>query len=111
MGRTNPTFRNLLDGFEDDMDIYRQCLRQHEQPAFDQLFEHAHQRADAAGTVAHFDAERTALFSMLVGLQLEINELREEIGLERSRSWSKRPEESLTEYGRGVSGLVRCPKS
>lgn len=75
MGRTNPTFRNLLAGIEDRWHPYRRALRRQDQVYFDELFEHAHTHADAAG---YFNADtpmHPILFSMLLEHQKQLQEL------------------------------------
>lgn len=66
MGRTNPTFRNLLEAIEARWADYRRALRRRDQPAFDRLFEHARAHADAASHLNAEDPMRPAVVSMLV---------------------------------------------
>lgn len=66
MGRTNPTFRDLLRKHREDWADYRRGLRQRHQPAFDALFEDAATYADAAG---HQNA-REPMFPILVSMLL-----------------------------------------
>lgn len=49
MGRTNPTYRDVLRRFEADWQPYRRALRQQHQADFDRLLEMARAFADAAG--------------------------------------------------------------
>lgn len=67
MGRTNPTYRDLLRGIEDRWQPYRRALRRRDQPHFDRLFEHARTHADAAGYLNH----ENPLVPMLVSIVLE----------------------------------------
>lgn len=66
MGRTNPTFRNLLEAIETRWAEYRRALRRRDQPAFDRLFAHAHAHADAAGSLNAEEPMHPVLVSMLV---------------------------------------------
>lgn len=66
MGRTNPTFRDLLDATEDRWGDYRRALRVQERGHFDQLFEHARAHADAAGYLNTTDPVIPMLVSMLL---------------------------------------------
>ena len=55
MGRTNPTYRNRLSALEAEWGPFRRALRRGDQQRFDRLFEHARDRADAAGHLNHAD--------------------------------------------------------
>lgn len=83
MGRTNPTYRDFLQRYEEQWQPYRRALRRQYQADFDALFEGAHQFADAAGYVNAEDPQIAALVSMLLAQQVELRELREQ--LERDR--------------------------
>lgn len=79
MGRSRPTFRNYLDGFEDDWQPYRRTLRRRDQPHFDSLFARAREHADAAGQLDPADPRLAVLFSMLLAQERELAELRERV--------------------------------
>lgn len=51
-------------------------------PAFDRVWTHAHFQADSAGAADLHDPEKAALFSMIIALQLEIMDLRRELGMD-----------------------------
>lgn len=72
MGRTNPTFRNLLEAVEDRWGAYRRALRRRDRPHFDRLFADADSHADAAGYLNADDAMDPILFSMLLEQQKRI---------------------------------------
>ena len=80
MGRTNPTYRDSLQRFEDRCGPFRRALRREYKPAFDEVFEHAQQHADAAGYLNSTDPEFALLLSVLVAQQHELRALREEEG-------------------------------
>ncbi|MEF8915741.1 hypothetical protein [Natronomonas sp.] len=67
MGRTNPTFRAVIDGTEQRWQDYRRALRHRDTEAFDDLFTHTRAHADAAGLLNHEEP----LFPMLVSINLE----------------------------------------
>ncbi|MFC7157710.1 hypothetical protein ACFQPA_19980 [Halomarina halobia] len=67
MGRTNPTFRDLLRAYEDRWQAYRRALRQVDQSLFDQLFEYARQHANASGYLNSSEP----LFPLLFSVDLE----------------------------------------
>lgn len=75
MGRTNPTFRNLLEAVKNRWSDYRRALRRRDQPYYDQLFEYADAHADAAGYVNVDDPLDPILVSMLLEQQKRIAEL------------------------------------
>lgn len=75
MGRTNPTYRDFLDEYEQRWQKYRRGLRRQYQPEFDRLFEHARQHADAAGYMNATDPEVAVLMSMLLAHELVLADL------------------------------------
>lgn len=66
MGRTNPTFRNVLEAVVTRWGDYRRALRRRDRPHFDRLFEHAAAHADAAGYLNPDDPMAPILVSMLL---------------------------------------------
>ena len=66
MGRTNATFRNLLQGIRERWRDYRRGLRARDQPHYDRLFEHADAHADAASYRNPEDPMDAVLLSMLL---------------------------------------------
>jgi hypothetical protein len=79
MGRTNPTYRDYLQRFEERCNPFRRALRRQYKPAFDEVFEHAENHADAAGYLNSTDPELAVLLSILVAQQHELEELRDEV--------------------------------
>lgn len=75
MGRTNPTFRNVLEAVKSRWGDYRRALRRHDQQRFDRLFEYADAHADAAGYLNHDDPMEPILVSMLLEQEKRIAEL------------------------------------
>ena len=89
MGRTNPTFRNVLAAVKTRWSDYRRALRRQDQPHYDRLFEYADAHADAAGYLNADDPMDPVLVSMLLEQQKRIAELDErveELEAERSRA-------------------------
>ncbi len=64
MGRTNPTYRDLLNSLEDRWAEFRRALRTRDQPQFDQLFNYARDHADASGLLNHQEPLLPALISI-----------------------------------------------
>lgn len=87
MGRTNPTFRNLLEAVKTRWRDYRRALRRRDQPHYDRLFEYADAHADAAGYLNADDPMDPILLSMLLEQQKRIADLEgrlEDLEAERS---------------------------
>ena len=79
MGRTNATYRNHLDSLIESFEPFRKALRRENQGDMDSLWEKAHSYAHAA---AYMNPERPglpAVVSMILGVQSEVRENREEI--------------------------------
>ncbi len=74
MGRTNPTYRNRLDRLEQEWNDYRRALRASEQERFDQLLEHGHEYAHAAGHLNHPSPAVALLLSMLLAHERRLDE-------------------------------------
>ena len=79
MGRTNPTYRDVLRATEDQWNPYRRALRQQDQPHFDRLFEHARAHADAAGYLNHQWSELPFLVSILLEQEKRLIELEDQL--------------------------------
>lgn len=67
VGRTNPTFRDVLSRIESEWGDFRRVLRKRHQPVFDRLFTYAREHADAASQLNHPDR----LAPILVSIDLE----------------------------------------
>lgn len=79
MGRTNPTFRDVLTSIEDDWRDYRRALRRPDQDRFDRLWEDARQYADAGGYLNHQNPMVVVLFSMTLAQEQRIQDLEAEL--------------------------------
>jgi hypothetical protein len=75
MGRTNPTYRDVLRGFEDRWQPYRRALRHEDQARFDQLLGHARTHADAAGNLNHQSPVVPVLLSIALAQERRLDEL------------------------------------
>lgn len=72
VGRTNPTYRDLLQSVEDRWGTYRRGLRRDDKPHFDQLFVYARQHADASGLQNHDDPLAAVLLSIALEQEKDI---------------------------------------
>jgi hypothetical protein len=79
MGRTNPTFRDLLGRIENRWSDYRRALRRDERPAFDRLFAYGRRHADACGVQNPRDPFDAILLSIALGQERRIDELRDRV--------------------------------
>ncbi|MFP4590541.1 MAG: hypothetical protein ACLFMX_04075 [Halobacteriales archaeon] len=73
MGRTDPTYRDLLTRYEAALQPYRRGLRAEDQGHFDRLFDRARQHADAAAYYNGTDPEAVVLLSMLLAHERELD--------------------------------------
>ncbi|MHB9285865.1 hypothetical protein ACKVMT_02355 [Halobacteriales archaeon Cl-PHB] len=79
VGRTNPTFRDLLRKHREDWQSYRRGLRATHKPAFDALFEDAATHADAAGLQNAREPMFPILVSMLLAQKRQIRTLEDRV--------------------------------
>lgn len=79
MGRTNSTYRNHLDELKSRFSRFRKGLRGDSQGSFDRLWEHAHRHASAASYMNTSQPGLAAMFSMMLGMQRQLDELEERI--------------------------------
>jgi hypothetical protein len=79
MGRTNPTFRSVLEEHVRRWRRFRRALRHEDKPHFDSLVTKARRHADAAGHVNDRDPETAILLSMLLEQEKELAALEDEI--------------------------------
>jgi uncharacterized membrane protein YccC len=75
MGRTNPTYRDYLQRFEDRCQPLRRGLRHEYKHDFDRLFDRAQTHADAAGYLNSTDPELAILLSILLAQEHDIRQL------------------------------------
>lgn len=78
MGRTNPTYRDLIRRYEANLAAYRRGLRLDDQAHFDRLFDQARQHADAATYHHDSDPETMLLLSILLAHERRLASLETE---------------------------------
>ena len=76
MGRSVPTYRMKLEELIAELGDYRRALREEDRKAFDALMNRARRYASAAGFQASSDPMETAMLSMLVGIEKELEALK-----------------------------------
>jgi hypothetical protein len=79
MGRTNPTYRDYLQRFEERCRPMRRGLRREYEDDFDRLFDRARAHADAAGYLNSTDPELAIVLSVLLAHERELRRLREQV--------------------------------
>ncbi len=77
MGRTVPTYRIHLESILGSWRDYRRALRKRDREYLDEVIIKARRHASAASFCAHIDPLETALLSILLEMQKEIEELRD----------------------------------
>ncbi len=86
MGRTNPTFRNLLEQYRTDWQPFRRGLRTGDKPIFDALFADAESYADAAGYLNAREPMHPILVAMLLAQKRQLLALEDRVeALEAAR--------------------------
>jgi len=79
MGRTNPTYREYLQRFEERCQPMRRGLRRQYKADFDRLFDRAQHHAAGAGYLNSTDPELAILLSMLLAQEHDIRQLRAQL--------------------------------
>jgi hypothetical protein len=77
MGRSVPTYRMKLEELIAELAPYRRALRKEDRAAFDALMNRARRYASAAGYQALADPMETAVLSMLLGLEKEMERMKD----------------------------------
>lgn len=75
MGRTNPTYRDVLQALDNQWSDYRRGLRREDQQCFDQLFAYIRAHADASGYLNHTEPFYPALVSIDLEQEARLDEL------------------------------------
>lgn len=96
MGRTNPTYRDVLRTVQDNWTDYRRALRRPDQQRFDRLFEDARQYADAGGYLNYQNPMPVVLFSIALAQQKRIEDLEAELEGQRADGTSETWTDSST---------------
>ena len=79
MGRTNPTFRDLLGQYREDWQPFRRGLRAEHKSAFDALFADAEAHADAAGHLNAREPMHPILVAMLLAQKRQLRALEDRV--------------------------------
>jgi selenocysteine lyase/cysteine desulfurase len=79
MGRTVPTYRNVLEELILDWKDFRRALRTHERQMFDRLMEKARKHSSAASYGPKLNPAESMFMSILLEQEKEIHELRRKL--------------------------------
>ncbi len=77
MGRTVPSFRNLLEELIIELSVFRRAMRGEDKAAFDNLMNKAREHASSCTVAPALDPMDAVFLSILVEQQKELNSLRE----------------------------------
>jgi uncharacterized protein YceH (UPF0502 family) len=75
MGRTNPTYRDMIRALDNQWSDYRRGLRREDQQRFDRLFAYIRAHADASGYLNHTEPFYPALVSIDLEQEARLEEL------------------------------------
>ncbi len=79
MGRTVPTYRNILENIVSEWQEFRRALRKEDREVFDRLMEKVRMHASAASYEARVDPTESMFISILLEQEKEIGELRKKV--------------------------------
>jgi hypothetical protein len=79
LGRTVPTYRNVLENLIKEWQEFKRALRKEDREAFDRLIEKARMHASAASYETRLDPMESMFMSILLEQEKEIQELKEKI--------------------------------
>jgi hypothetical protein len=79
MGRTVPSFRNLLEEIIQELTVFRRALRGEDKIAFDNLMNKAREHASSSTVAPVLEPMDSIFISILVEQQKELNSLREAV--------------------------------
>jgi hypothetical protein len=77
MGRTVPSFRNLLEEIIVELSVFRRALRGEDKVAFDNLMNKAREHASSCTIAPALDPMDAVFLSILVEQEKELNSLKE----------------------------------
>ena len=79
MGRTVPTFRNIVESFGWEWNDFKRALREMDREAFDELLNHARRHASAGSNMSNPNPFEPVVMSILVEHEKTIRELRKDV--------------------------------
>lgn len=82
MGRTVPTFRNVIESFGWEWNDFKKALRHMDREAFEELLNHARRHAAAGSNITNPDPFEPVVMSILVEHEKELRKLRKHVNRE-----------------------------
>lgn len=79
MGRTVPTFRNIVESFGWEWNDFKRALREMDREAFDELLNHARRHASAGSNMSNPNPFEPVVMSILVEHEKTIRKLRKDV--------------------------------
>ena len=79
MGRTVPTFRNIVESFGWEWNDFKRTLRNIDREAFEELMNHARRHAAAGSNMSNPNPFEPVVMSILVEHEKTIRKLREHV--------------------------------
>ena len=84
MGRTVPTFRNIIESFGWEWNEFKKALRNIDRQAFEELINHARRHAAAGSNMSNPNPFEPVVMSILVEHEKTLRKLREDAGRKHS---------------------------
>ena len=84
MGRTVPTFRNIIESFGWEWSDFKHALRNIDREAFEELMNHARRHASAGSNMSNPNPFEPVVMSILVEHEKTLRKLREDAGRKHS---------------------------
>ena len=78
MGRTVPTFRNVIESFGLEWNDFKRALRSLDREAFEDLINHARRHAAAGSNMSNPNPFEPVVISILLEHEKELRKLRED---------------------------------
>jgi hypothetical protein len=79
MGRTVPTFRNIIESFGWEWNDFKRSLRNTDREAFEELINHARRHASAGSNMSNPNPFEPVVMSILVEHEKTLIKLREHV--------------------------------
>jgi len=87
MGRTVPTFRNVIESFGFEWNDFKKALRNIDKDAFEELINHARRHAAAGSNMSNPNPFEPVIMSILIEHEKQIRKLTEHKECEDEESW------------------------
>ena len=81
MGRTLPTYRQVLENLIAEWNLFKKALRKEEKKIFEDLMAKARRHASAAGYNPRMNPMESFFMSILLEMEKELNELKKRLEL------------------------------